>query len=400
MKGNILSGVRVIDFTRVLSGPYATRMLADFGAEIIKVQSRKTQTVETSGSGYFYNWNRNKRSVTLDMSYPEARSLALKMVAISDVLIENFSPRVMFNWGMDYQHIQKVRPEIIMLSMSGMGQTGPWKNYVAYGPTVQALGGLSFLTSFDKETPLGPGHALADHISGLYGVLAVLAALENREKSGQGQYIDLSQYEVVASMIGPALLDVLANDKDPLPQGNQSAYQKAAPHGCYQCLGADRWCVIGVFNEQEWRSLVEVMGTPDWSSEERFSTLPARKSHYKILDEKINGWTSKLDAEEVVSALQAVGVPAGIVQNAKDLANDPQLLARNYFVGLEHSVFGHTVTERPPILCTQSHEPLQKQSKYWRSSPQLGEGNRYVYLDLLKLSEAEYSSYVEKGIIA
>ena len=399
MMKNILSELRVLDFTRVLSGPYATRILADFGAEVIKIQSKKVEGTQSDSGGYFDTWNRNKRSITLDMSHLAAREIASRLVAICDVVIENFSPRVMLNWGMDFQKLKEVRPNIIMLSMSGMGQTGPWKNHVAFGPTVQSLGGLTHLTAFEEDAPLGSGYALADHISGLYGAFAILAALEHRDRTGQGQYIDLSQYEVASTMIGPALLDVLANNQEPLPQGNQPDYEMAAPHGCYQCLGDDRWCVIGVFSETEWQAFVKVLGNPGWASEKRFSTLQARKAHFKPLDEKLNQWTRIHDAMEVVALLQEAGIPAGVVQNAEDLANDPQLLERDYFVHLEHPTLGHTVADGSPIRFTQSQAPVQKPASNWRSSPLSGEGNRYVYMDLLGLTEQEYTSYIQKGVI-
>ncbi len=399
MMKNILSELRILDFTRVLSGPYATRTLADFGAEVIKVQSKKIAPIEPNTGAYFDTWNRNKRSITLDMSHPQARVMALRLVAICDVVIENFSPRVMSNWGMDFQGLKKAKPNIIMLSMSGMGQTGPWKNHVAFGPTVQSLGGLTHLTSFEEDTPLGSGYALADHISGLYGAFAILAALEHRDRTGQGQYIDLSQYEVAATMIGPALLDVLANKQDPLPQGNRPDFDIAAPHGCYRCLGDNRWCVICVFNETEWQALVRVMGSPDWAFEQKYSTLSARNSNFKLLDEKLNQWTRKQDARELVEFLQEAGIPAGVVQNAQDLSNDPQLLKRDYFVHLEHPVLGPTVSDRSPIRFTQGQALIKEPATNWKSSPLSGEDNRYVYMQLLGLTEQEFRSYVQNGVI-
>jgi len=238
MDTEILSGMRVLDFTRVLAGPYATRILADFGAEVIKVQSKKTANgAESNTSSYFTTWNRNKRSITLDMSYPEAREIALRLTAISDVVTENFSPRVMLNWGLDYKRLKEVRADLIMVSMSGMGQTGPWKDFVAFGPTIQALSGITYLTSFSKDSPTGLGYSYADHIAGLYAVFAVLAALEYRDRTGRGQYIDLSEYEAMCTLMGPALLDVSVNSEDVLPQGNRSGYIPAAPYGCYRCSG-------------------------------------------------------------------------------------------------------------------------------------------------------------------
>lgn len=397
---NILSELRVLDFTRVLSGPHATRILADFGAEVIKVQSKKIEGTEPNTGGYFDTWNRNKRSITLDMSHPEAREIALRLVAICDVVIENFSPRVMFNWGMDFQKLKEARPDIIMLSMSGMGQAGPWKNHVAFGPTVQSLGGLTYLTSFEEDSPLGSGYALADHISGLYGVFAILAALEHRDRTGQGQYIDLSQYEVASSQIGPALLDVLANNQDLHPCGNQPDYVMAAPHGCYKCLGKDQWCVIGVFNEVEWLALVNALGNPSWADNSKYSTLARRKDHFNELDEELNKWTSRHTAQKVVELLQNAGVPAGVVQNAEELANDPHLLERNFFAQIEHPILGKTISDRSPIRFIPDSSTDPYSDVDIKPSPLLGEANNYVYMDLLGLTEAEYTSYIQKGIIA
>jgi benzylsuccinate CoA-transferase BbsF subunit len=333
------------------------------------------------------------------MSHPLAGKIAFGLVEICDVVIENFSPRVMSNWGMEYEALKKQNPGIIMLSMSGTGQTGPWRNHVAFGPTVQSLGGFTFLSSFEEQPPLGPGYALADHISGLYGAFAILAALENREQTGQGQYIDLSQYEAVAGMIGPGLMDVLANGREPSPQGNQANFEMAAPHGCYPCMGDDRWCVIGVFNETEWQTLVRIMGNPGWALEKRFSTLEARKINFKLLDSKIDLWTSRHDAGDLVERLQKAGVRAGVVQNAEDLANDTHLLDQNYFVQTQHPSLGKTVWDRPPIRFMTNSSTHSYSKAEFKPAPFLGEANEYVYMDLLGLTRNEYNTYIKKGII-
>ncbi len=206
-----LSGVRVLDLTRVLAGPYATRVLADFGAEVIKVQSSKTaHGSEENGTPYFAAWNRNKRSVTIDLGRPEARGIMLRLAACSDVVVENFSSRVMANWGLTYDTLKEVRPDVIMASISAAGQTGPWKDIVAFGPTFHALSGLTSAFSASGGTPVCPGHAYGDTIIGLYGALAILAALERRESAGVGAYIDLSGYEAVCTLLGPGLLEAAA----------------------------------------------------------------------------------------------------------------------------------------------------------------------------------------------
>ena len=391
---NILSGLRVLDFTRVLAGPYAARLLADFGAEVIKVQSEKTATgADSNTSGYFATWNRNKRSIALDMSHPEARQIALRLTAISDVVIENFSPRVMSNWGLQYEKLKAVRPDLVMVSMSGMGQTGPWNDYVAFGPTIQAFSGLTSLTSFNKDDPMGLGHAYSDCVAGLYAVLAILAALESRDKTGTGQYIDLSEYEAMCSLLGPLFLDISAHQRNVVPQGNHTDCVPAAPYGCYQCSGTDRWCTIAVFNEREWEALCKTMGNPQWARDERFSSLEKRKDHSDELDELLGRWTLKHEAGELMCLLQEAGVPAGKVQNAEDLAKDLHLKARGYFVNLEHPVLGNTISDSSPILFRETPTPE------WKAAPLLGQDNRYVYMDLLGLSESEVSSYLERGII-
>jgi len=394
MNENPLSGLRVLDFTWMLAGPYATRIFADFGAEVIKVQSRKTaRGAESNPTGYFNTWNRNKRSIALELSHAEAREIVLKLTAKSDVVIENFSPRVMPNWGLDYEKLKEVKPDLIMLGMSAMGQGGPWKDYVAFAPTLHALSGLTHLTSLEKRSPLGPGYAYADIVAGLYGAFAVLAALEYRDGTGQGQYIDLSEYEAICTLMGPSLLDASVNEKEIQPQGNCPDYITAAPYGCYKCSGKDRWCVIAVSGEEEWQSLSRVLGHPDWTKEKKFSTAAKRKESRKELDEILTKWTTQHTAEEVVHLLQEAGISAGVVQNAEDLSKDPQLMARNFFVELEHPVLGKTISDRSPI---RFEEDLTVD---WKAAPQLGEDNRYVFLELLGFTERELANYMERGII-
>lgn len=389
-----LTGVRILDFTWMLAGPYATRIFADFGAEVIKVQSKKTaRGAESNVTGFFNTWNRNKRSITLDLSHSEAREMVLKLTEKSDVVIENFSPRVMPNWGLNYEKLKEVKPDLIMLSMSAMGQGGPWKDYVAFAPTLHALSGLTHLTSFEKDTSIGLGYAYADIVAGLYATVAVLAALEYRDRTGQGQYIDLSEYETICTLMGPSLLDAFVHDKEILPKGNCPDHIAVAPYGCYPCLGTDRWCVIAVFNEEEWESLCQVLGRSDWVKEERFATLAKRKKNRQELNELLAKWTAQHTAEEVVNLLQMASIASGVVQDAEDLSKDPQLMASNFFVQLQHSVLGETISSRSPIRFEEDF------TVGWKAAPLLGEDNRYVFLELLGLTESELSSFTEKGII-
>jgi len=389
-----LNPLRVLDFTRVLAGPYVTRVLADFGAEVIKIQSKRAATgVESNTDAYFNTWNRNKMSMTLNMDYPEAKELVLRLTRVSDVVVENFSPRVMSNWGLDYPALRTVKADLVMLGMSAMGQTGPWRDHVGFGPTIQSASGLTFLTSFSQQSPLGMGYAHADLISGLYGAAAILAALERRDRTGHGMYIDLSEYEAMCSLMGPALMDVMVNQREVLPSGNHPGHLPGAPYGCYRCLGADRWCVIAVFNETEWQALCEAMGSPGWSKEERFSSFFRRRVHGEELNRLIARWTAGQEAEKVMEVLQGAGVSSGVVQDAEDLAKDPQLRARNFFVPLEHPLLGRTLTDSYPMGFREVR------SESWKAAPLLGEHNRYVYRELLGLSEGEFEALVKKGVI-
>ncbi len=392
---NALEGIRVLDFTWLLAGPYATRILADFGAEVIKVQSQKVATgAESNSTGYFNTWNRNKLGITLDMSCPEARDIALRLVKMSDIVMENFTPRVMSNWGLSYDELVEVKPNIIMLSMSGMGEAGPWRDFIALGPTIQAFSGITHLTSFPKSPPLGLGYSYADPAAGLFAVLAVLAALEHRDETGQGQHIDISEYETMCSLLGPAILDYTVNHNVATPQGNNPGYIAAAPYGCYKCLGDDRWCVIAVSMEEEWQALRDVLGHPAWSREERFSTLSRRKEHSEELNELLEQWTVKHTPEEIMNLLQQASVPAGIVEDANDLANDTQLTARNFFIQTEHPVLGKTTSDNTPIKLSRTP------ARFRRPAPLLGQDNYYVYREILGMSEQELSQYIKEGVIS
>jgi len=385
-----LEGLRILDFSWLLAGPYATRTLADFGAEIIKVQSQKTATgAESNTTHYFNAWNRNKLGITLNMSHPKARDIVLRLVRVSDVVVENFTPRVMPNWELSYDKLAEVKPDIIMLSMSGMGGEGPWRDFVALGSTIQAFSGITQLTSLprkiasssthndgeeiDQSPPLGLGYSYADPVAGLFAVLAILAALEYRDRTGQGQHIDVSEYESMCSLLGPAILDYTVNHNVATPQGNDPGYIAAAPYGCYKCSGEDKWCVIAVSTEEEWQALCHSLGNPAWNKQERFSTLSGRQEHAEELNQLLEQWTAKHTPGEVMNLLQQAGIPAGAVEDANDLANDPHLKARNFFIPVA----------RPP-----------------RAAPILGQDNHYVYRDLLGITEQELSQYIEEGIIS
>jgi benzylsuccinate CoA-transferase BbsF subunit len=391
MTDPVLKGIRILDFSWVLAGPYATRLLADFGAEVIKVQPLMPEAGDKFSRGYYNTWNRNKLGITLNLASPEGIALAKKLVAVSDAVVENFTPRVMANWGLDYENLKEIKPDIIMLSLSTMGSSGPWRDYAGFGPTVQAFSGITRLTSFPVKPPPGLGTAYADHIAGLLACLALLSALEYRRRTGEGQYIDVSQVEAMASLLGDAILDYQIEGREVEAVGNSST--GAAPHGVYRCQGDDRWCAIAVFTDDEWQGFKRALDNPPWAGDKRFATLNGRLENKARLDRLVEEWTKKHTAEEAMALLQKQGVAAGVVQSAGDLAQDPQLNERGFFIELDHPELGKTVSDATPIRLSDTP------ARYSRPAPLLGQDNENVYGELLGLSETELGRLKKQGVI-
>ncbi|MFC1982450.1 CaiB/BaiF CoA transferase family protein [Chloroflexota bacterium] len=388
----ILHNIRILDFTWVLAGPYATRLLADFGAEVIKVQPLiSSEAKDKFARGYYNTWNRNKLGITLNLNKPQGMALAKRLVSISDAVAENFAPRVMANWRLDYDSLKLVKPDIIMLSMSTMGQTGPWRDYAGFGPTVQAFSGITCLTSFPGKPPIGLGYSYADHAAGLFASLALLGALEYRRRTGEGQHIDISQVEAMTSLLGDAVLDYTMNGNEAVPVGNGSSV--AAPHNVYRCRGDDRWCAIAVFTDEEWQGFKQALGNPSWAEAERFATSSSRLENNQEIDSLVAEWTAQHTAEEAMSLLQGQGVAAGVVQSAEDLTKNPQLKARDFFVELEHPELGETVSDAAPIKL--SNNP----ARYIQTAPTPGQDNDYIYQQLLGMSKEEMIELRENGAI-
>ena len=392
-----LEGVRILDFTWVVAGPVAVRILADQGAEVIKIERRDTLDLGTRRGGFSGNLHRGKESTVINMADPRGLAIAQQLAALSDVVIDNFSARVMRNWGLDYDSLKKIKPDIIAVSMSGFGHTGPHKDYVSYGPTLQALSGYTLQMRHPGHEPAGWGYSYADMTGGYSGALAVLMALWHRKQTGQGQFVDLSQFEAISSLVGPGLLDILNNGTPSEPVGNRSQEAPAAPHGVYRCQGGDRWCAIAVFTEAEWRSLCHVLGQPAWTRETRFASLAERLQHQDALDEYIESWTQQHTAEEVMTRLQAADVAAGVVANGEDLDRDPQLRARGYWARLPAQEGGKTeevILDGPPFK-------LSKTPGYVAApGPLLGEHTESVLRRLLKYSDQQVAQLKAERVIA
>lgn len=389
-----LAGIRILDFTWVVAGPVATRILADQGAEVIKIERRDSLDLGSRRGGFTGNLFRGKESTVINMADPRGREIARQLVTVSDVVIDNFSARVMHNWGMDYESICQLKPDIIAVSMSGFGHTGPQKDYVSYGPTLQALSGYTLLMRHPGKEPAGWGYSYADMSGGYSGALAVLMALWHRKRTGQGQFVDLSQFETISSVVGPALLDVLVNNASLAPFGNRSQEAPAAPHGVYRCAGPDRWCAVAIFSESDWQAFCRVLENPTWTREAQFSTLASRLEHQEALNRRVEEWTRQHTPEEVMRLLQQAGVAAGVVTNGEDLDHDPQLRARDYWARVKTPEGDEVVLDGTPVKLSATPGYVAA------PGPLLGEHTESVLRRLLGYSEEHITQLQAARVIA
>jgi len=397
-RGLPLSGIRVADLTHMVAGPYGTLQLAYFGAEVIKVESMarpdtwriREGNKDVEQSRPFADHNRNKLSITINLKSPRGRDVAYRLIRISDVVIENFSAGVVDRLGLHYETLKHIKPDVIMVSMQGLGSTGPRKNYVSWGPSLMSYSGLSFLWNEpEAETPIGSQTAYPDYVVSLHMAYAVMAALHYRRRTGKGQYIDISQAEVTASLIGVPMLDYLVNQRVATSLGNGNLTR--SPHGCYRCKGQDQWCVISVCDENEWSAFCALIGNPSLAVHPKFDTLLKRLKNRKELDRMIEQWTAQLTPKEVMEKLQGVGISAGIVHNGASLSEDIHLSDRGFIGVHEHPRQGQL--NLPGVVATLSKTP----GKIVRHAPLLGQDNEYVFRHLLGLTEDEIEELRASG---
>ncbi|MCH8988855.1 MAG: CoA transferase [Chloroflexi bacterium] len=394
-----LKGIRVLDFTWIHAGPSATRILSDQGAQVIKVESDQALSVvggpassTARGLGQRHNWNAGKLSISLNMKTGAGKELARRLVAVSDVVAENFSGRVMPSWGLDFESIRKIRPDIIMLSMSGFGRTGPWKDRVTYGQTLQAWSGFTDLTGFHESRPSGPASAYSDAVAGMAGAQAVLLALLHRARTGQGQWIDISQMEALSSLLGPLVLELSANNAQVQRTGNRLPHGGGAPHGAYRCQGEDRWLAITVFTDDEWSAFAGAIGSPEWASDQRFASAESRLRHADELDKMVESWTAQQSAEAAMHLLQAAGVAAGVVQTGEDLAeNDPHLKERELFQKVPDAAGVPRTIERAPYKLSRTP------GKVTRGAPEFGADQTFILSEVLGVDDEELAEMAIAG---
>ena len=400
-----LSGIRVLDLTQVYAGPTCARILCDLGAEVIKVEGlhrmditrnfviydNKTQDDYWNRSHYFLFRNAGKKSLTLDFQEPRSIELLKRLIPHADVVAESFTPRVMAQHGLDYESLRKIKPDLIMISLSGYGQNGPWRDYSAYGMGLEPASGISSFTGYRGGEPLRTGISFTDPYSGIMGAGAVLAALHYRRRTGKGQYIDLSEQEAAIPVGGYALMDYTLNGREPERIGNRSPW--FAPQGCYPCRGEDDWLVLTVRDDAEWQAFCEAVGRPKWAEDERFADVLGRHRHHDELDELIASWTREQGHIEAMHLLQAAGVTAAAVLNPKEVLLDPHLRERGYFEMVEHAGGVRPVPKQLGARFAAFDTDVRG------TAPKLGEHNREVLQGMLGLSDDELNELQEAKVI-
>ena len=402
-----LAGIRVLDLGMFWAGPYAGKLLGDFGAEVIKIESvRRPDPLRVQARGIYPNgepgehpWNRSglinernrsKLGLVLDLSTSQGATLFKRLVTLSDVVLENYSANVMTNFGLDYPVLKTANPSIITISIASQGLSGPEKDYISFGNTLEQTGGLAYITGYPGEPPYYSSGAYPDAISGIMAG-AIVAGLRTRRQTGEGMHIELSQRELVTHFLGEMILDYSLNHRIWEPMGNRHWFK--APHGCYRCKGVDRWVTIAVADEKEWAALCAAMDQSELVSDPRFQTVVDRHHNQDALDTIVESWTSQREPYEVMRQLQAVGIAAGPVLTVPDLLQDPHLEARGFFeIGTHPEAGTHPYYSRPMKL---SKTPGATR----RPAPGFGEHNEYVLGEVMGISSVEIEELERHGVI-
>ncbi len=408
-----LEGIRIADFTWVWAGPYCTLQLGHMGADVIRIETRthpcltrllppwpggKMGGVDTSG--YFNQYNQGKRSLTLNFKRPEALEIARRLVKDSDIVTSNFAFGVMEKLGFGYEDLKKIRSDVIAISLTGYGSTGPWRDYVAYGPAQVPLCGFSSLTGYKGWPPMHTGFSYADPNAGIHGAFAILTALYHRAKTGEGQFIDMSQWECAMGLVAEGILEYTMNGLEPERDGNRDPLM--APHGLMRCqdlpdkiLGEtiDVWIAIVCADDAEWARLAKAIGRPELAGDPRFATLKARKENEDELEEIIAEWTARYEAGDAVRILQDAGVAASVCATNKHLIEDPHLNERKYFVELNHPAVG--VLKHAGIPWRMSGTPCAIRAP----APLIGQHTDEVLTGVLGYSAEEVARLREIGAL-
>ena len=396
-----LHGMRIVSFDHVLAGPYGTTILAELGADVIKVESSKggMDPFRFFGTGEdpnlsprFLEFNRNKRSFTVNLKHPKGQGVLHDLVAKADAVLDNYSVDVVERIGLAYDQLCKVNPDIINLRMPGLGTTGPKRHFSTVGVNITAFTGLTYLWNHPGVThpPIGSQTVFPDYVSGTLCAIIIISGVLYRERQKRGAFIDLGQSEATAFMIGAHLMEAASNGKNPEPIGNISV--SVAPHGCYPCLGEDRWCVIAAENEQQWAALARIIGS-GMTGDRRFATIAERLKNRDALDAMIGSWTKTKEAFALRDQLQGAGIPCGVVQTGEDLVNDPHLQQRGFIVAVDNPRLGRVVLPNFPLQFTNA-----KLTRRWEF-PVLGRDTETVLRDVVGYDEATIAAHRRDGVL-
>jgi len=396
-------GLKVLDFFWVVIGPMTTSYLVEYGATVVRIESRgRPEVLRTAPpfgggqrglnrSAYYANYNVNKYGFGLNMGHPKAMEIVKRFVPWADVVTENFTPGTMEKWGLGYEVLRALKPDLIMISASMLGRGGPYSRQPGFGPVLASLSGMTDLTGWPDRDPSTPYGAYTDFVVPRFALPTLLAALDYRRRTGQGQYIDISQLEAALHFMAPPVLDYANNGHVHTRVGNR--HPSVAPHGVYPCAGEDRWCAIACTTEAEWQSLCQAMGAPAWASEARFASMFSRKQHEEALDALLSTWTQQHEAFTLMHALQRAGVPAGAVQTNKDLMEDPQMLQRGAFVYMEHPGVG-----RHPVQRSEFRLSDVPAAFHW-PAPNIGQHTVQVCKDMLGMSDEEITHLIHDNVL-
>ena len=409
-----LEGIRILDSTYVFALPYTGGHLTDLGAEVIKIEGpNRPDTTRTGGLyGTFpenepgedwwnkpstYNLlNRGKRSLILDLSTERGRELFREMVNLSDVVMENFTPRVMRGWNLDYPNLKKLRPDIILVSNTGYGHgDGPYSSYPAQATTQEGTHGHCWITGYSGEGPSKAGRSFVDFLSTWTAVFAIGAALRYRARTGKGQWIDIGMYQAGAMFLSEYIMDAQTNGKEGSRIGNRHPYR--APQGCYPALGADQWLSLSVSSDEQWQALCALMGLEELASDPRFADLISRSHNHDELDEIISGWTRSLDKYELMHLLQGRGIPAGPVLTGQEIHFDPHYQSRNF---LERVTYPEERGIGTRLFMGRPYKYANTPLKIRKPAPAFGEDNEHLLMGLLGLGVDSYQKLVEDAIIS
>ena len=398
-----LKDVKICDFMWVMAGPASTRILADYGATVVRIESpTRVDTARTlqpyhgnqlgpDSSGLFANCNAGKFGISLDLGNPAARKVVHDLVRWADVVTESFSPKAMRAWGFDYESLRNVNPGVIMLSSCLMGQTGPLAKIAGFGNMAAAIVGFTNLTGWPDRPPAGVFGAYTDYVAPRFTALSILAALDHRRRTGQGQYIDLSQAECAIHFLGPAILDYTVNGRVEERAGNSDAV--FAPHGVYPAAGDDQWVAIVCRDDDDWRRLCAAMENEILARDSRYASAAGRLEHRDAIDSSIAAWSRKFDRAAIESRLQSHGVPAHQVQNSADAYRDPQFAHRGHFVALDHPSLGKFTVEGPRAKLSRTPAAVR------RAAPSLGQDNQHVLESILGYDETQITELVATGAL-